>query len=327
MRVSNRRRRLEKNTSRNLIEIYERLRFAANVDEQTWLDIVRLTSTEYEKIRDGVKELPATTLAHVADGFHLNISSLVSGKIDYRAVSEQFRGNSSYVPERYMVGAFSKRLTVRNILNYLQETSGWRFADDVRRHIQIHPAALHDVDMPININAMLDIYRYLRTERNFKDRSFRAIGEHSAVTMLRRLQVENETPFAQTVQRILSQAKTMDQFWEIIVLELPTLFEKNCTYRILKLSKSKCLLVSVASAEAVEALKVKRVGSLEGCLVRAGICSTFPSYLGLRPSTVIETRCVHRGDSACIFEIDYSNTLDYVSNNFENKPLRRVLLN
>lgn len=103
----------------------------------------------------------------------------------------------------------------------------------------------------------------------------------------------------------LRPMKTPAKVYEHMTVDLISFFERNCTYTLTDLDENSCILESRSNRDVAEALRVRHLGSIDGCLQKAGVLSSAPGYIGLPYAHVNESSCVHRGDDVCRFEVNF----------------------
>jgi predicted hydrocarbon binding protein len=139
-----------------------------------------------------------------------------------------------------------------------------------------------------------DIMGFLKT-RGLSDSDVWFIGKNM-------IQFSRGSQFASELTSF-GRPKEMLEFY--LSLKLSSV-EKNNEYVLHYLDDEKCILRSYEREECQDIFKRLHVGCENRCLYRAGALSAATQYLGLPSSQVTETKCVHRGDQFCQFEINYS---------------------
>jgi len=82
-------------------------------------------------------------------------------------------------------------------------------------------------------------------------------------------------------------------------------FDKNVKYRLLRLNDDGCVGEFTPNADVCDSLNVHAPGSSDACLQRCGAITMLPAYAGLPIAQVVETSCIHRGDSSCRVEVRF----------------------
>jgi predicted hydrocarbon binding protein len=282
-------------TNLALLKNLEDARNRLELSKSDWAThYLRISEDDYEGILSQKKEFSAVHLFHLTEKLWINPSDFEKGTVDFDSLLQARQGKKGLNP-RYTVAAKSRKHTVINSLNFVEHHRGPHLRTAVNRHFQIQDDFWTQGHMDqINIRFIGDLFKFLR-DRGFTDRDFKHVGENSVLTLR-----------GTEIGHAFSKCGSAAGLYEMLIGELITRFEENCSYKISSLSRDRCVLESISNAEVAEAFGSKHTGSRETCLVRVGIFSSLPTYIGLNPATVHETHCVHRGDRRCRFLIDYS---------------------
>lgn len=281
-------------SAHSIYAVLEKARLQLDCTHSQWADVLELTLPDYARkyLVSRCGELPLFSLLSAVRRLDLSIESVLvkPNSLDFTALKEHVKGNQTYIPERYTSAAFSKKRSFVNSLNYIEKFRGYPTRNVVLRKLQIKEAALFDPDAPISINSMIDMYPHLRA-CGMQDAQIYHSGLYTMAT-------SKNSP----VGKALSKHKKTRDAYEHFFNELTVGIEKNCHYSLSKLEDDYMVVDSISRVDAAEAMKVKHIGSADGCLVRAGVMGGVPALIGNPFVTVVETKCVHRGDSICRFE-------------------------
>ncbi len=281
--------------SLRLARVLGRLRVGLEYDHSEWRDILQLGEDEYRSFRESKIDLPITALENVAEYLELSIEELYHGRVDIPTLAAHVKGDREVIPEKYLVAANSSRRSVLSTLDYVELSRGGLVRAQVLRRFQLKEAMFSDLNAPVNVRLGSDMAAWL-SRRGMAEAEFVRIGTlavrahrhsglHRALTGLSRSRSVYERVFDEHIVHI----------------------EKNCRYRILKMDDQRCVVESKTWNQVADALGVREVGSREICAHRLGFMSATPGLLGFRFGVVREPRCVHRGDPACLFEIEYAS--------------------
>ncbi len=280
--------------NRQLVVMFEKLRLALEYGPDQWREILELTKKEYEKVQGRRQDVPLHSLVTVAERLNLNLESFQSGRIDFPTVAAHHSGNLSYIPEKYLIAAKSRKRTIVNALNYVDTFIGWERRLFVMRDVQIHEPALVNLNENVNLNLARDVYGSLEKAGFGKDVFF-SIGAYSVITN-----------HGSALQKELSLLDTVLDIYEQTFEKHITFFEENCKYRIFEANSSVCVVDCYPNPDVSEALRVTKLGSKNICHGKRGIMASTPQYAGLGYAEVEETKCIHDGNPYCRFVIDYS---------------------
>ena len=278
----------------------ERLRVTLDLSHEKWAEMLGVTKKDYDQICSSKKEPSALTIMNLAEKLGLNFESIIQNKIDYAAVAARMSGNQNYIPEHFMVGALSKRRTSINVLDYVEDFHGWRTKLRLLREFNMSEAAFSNPDELISIQFLMNICEHL-IQNGHSPNELYAMGSYSVIT-------NQNSPIGQKLRSIVDLA----EIYEVTFTDLsPNYYDRNFNYRLLNLdwTNGRCSVEAAPSEEGKDALKTHRVGSKYLCMLRAGTFSSLVGYQYLPFSVVDEVSCIHRGDSACIYEIGFERAL------------------
>lgn len=265
-------------------------------------DIMSVSSQDLALLKKGKSTLNILQLASLATHLKVSIDNISECRIDFETLIQHKKGNLSYLPERYMLGAESRKSAIVNILNYLEIYYGAELKNTVMYYFQINDSIHHDLDGKVNVMLVMDIYDYLNT-RGFQDSDIYKIGVYMATTNKNSWLAEE-----------FSKCHSVKALYEYYMAELIKIIEKNNLYKIIKLTSTTCTFESHEHEHMLDLFKVKHLGNKNRCISRAGTLSAATQYLGLPSASVVEKTCVHDGDSVCTFEINFEHPEKHLSN-------------
>ena len=148
-------------------------------------------------------------------------------------------------------------------------------------------------DLFINMNFFTDICDTMKT-LGCEDESLFYMGQFSS-------SANRSSAFAKE----FSKLKGPKEVYENLVPVLGVHFEKNHLYAIKSLKSNLCEIESKPNEEVLDALKSNTLGSANSCSARRGVASSFALYHGDRDVTVEEVKCIHRGDTNCVYQVKW----------------------
>lgn len=277
------------------------LRDALDYSDPEWADYLGLSSSQYRKFRDGSWDLPVNALYSLSKNAKLDLKALLEGEINLSQLARENalkKASDFRLPDKYATSAFSKRLSSINILDCVEEFFGWRLRFQALKRLGISEAAFLDPNKRINIQFLADLCRVLK-ESGMNEKSITALGAHSVITYM-------DTPIGKQLARYKTLPSVYEKLFEDLIGKY---LERNFFYRLLSLSDTECVIEGRPNAELQEAFHTEKVGNQYFCMTKVGVASSVPGYLGLPFSKVKETKCIHRGDPACWFHVDYSSSI------------------
>jgi predicted hydrocarbon binding protein/predicted transcriptional regulator len=281
---------------RQIFRTLEKLRITVGYSHADWADALGLSKPQYASSYLSQKSVHLNNIQNLEPVINASVETIVSGQIDWNAVEAHKSGNHSYLPERYMTAAFSRKRTAVTMLNFSDRILGPHFTATLLRNLQIHRSALANPDEFVNVQLGNDILTYIKSY-NVGAGFIVGIGKNST-----------RTNRSSLLGKELSKEKSITRIYERMITELIHLYEKNCSYRLLSLDDNSCVIESKDNPDVAEALKVHHIGSAEICLYKQGILTAMPEYIECPSAVVQETHCVHHGDSSCRFAVDFSKS-------------------
>jgi len=274
------------------------IRSCLNIDHKQFAEALSLSFNQYQKI-GSLKQMPsAHSIINLADFLDLSYEKIMTGSIDFKALSRRYSGDSKAIPEKYMKAPRSKKRTSINVLDYLEQTYGWQTRQNALRHFQLSEEAIENPEEWINVLFLMDLCNYL-AQLGFSDKELFHMGGFSVMSNF-------DSELGQKYQRLESVKEIIQTCFEEFA---PIYYDKNVDYKIVKMTKNQAIIKAISNKEAKESLDLKEIGNTNYCKTKTGAFASFPAYIGLPYAHTSEVSCIHRGDSSCQYLIDfeYSN--------------------
>lgn len=283
------------NTPRTIWPTLNRIQLSLGFSYAQMADFCHLTLKRFLSLKAANKDLPLENAFFLCDHFNIGIEKLVTGNIDFIALVQQFTGNSGYVPERYLESANSKRRTVINILNYIENDFGWESKFRYLQRFQMSESMFLDADAPINLRYSVDLCNTLLKEARNPEVLLK-IGRNSVKT-------HKNSEMGKT----LSKARNLSELFEMMFPEvLEKYIEKNIRWKIISMGNNKCVLEGSPDHDIVGVLGKENVFASSGSYVREGFVSSIPGYLGYNHAPIKRLSCVSQGDTTTRFALDFN---------------------
>lgn len=107
------------------------------------------------------------------------------------------------------------------------------------------------------------------------------------------------------VAQLFAELSTVQQAYEFFFNDCMKLFEQNCFYNIKYADTEKMTVEYITNPHVAAESGVRHLGNEHVCELKVGLIANIPRYLGLPPSQITKTACVHKGDDICRLEIEY----------------------
>ncbi len=257
-------------------------------------DRLSLTEKRFQFLRSRKIQPSLYSVAQLIEQIGLSVERIVTGSIDYEALRSHAKGDLFYVPEKYMLAAFSKRRTSIHLLEYIENYFGWEMKKNILNHFQVTEAIFKDPDSQINFLFLSDFCNYF-THCGYSPALLPIMGAYSVVT--------NRNSSLGDLMASFGSPRNLHE--QVFVDLVGKSFDRNLDYRLTKLTADTCIVEANFTQELQDALKQKKLGNSHVCSIRAGSFSSLTGYLNLPFSTVVEESCIHRGDACCRYRISF----------------------
>jgi hypothetical protein len=238
-------------------------------------------------------EVPEKDLLRLAAELSLDPTNIAQGKIDFRTLSAHQNGSVNRLPERYAKGS-SRIRTSAHLFDRIETLFGWRARTAILRRCQVTEAVLGDLDREVNLRFLTDTLDEIR-KLGVTTTQFFKIGEQSLIR-------NYHSPLGELFR---ASRNTRDLYERCFLELIQKYYDKNTIYRILKLTAARAVIEARPSPDVCASLGEKTPGSHLVCLNKAGGFASLSGYRRLPFADVREVKCIHRGDPACRFEIDF----------------------
>jgi hypothetical protein len=281
-------------SSSTILDTLERIQVTLNFSSEQYLSILQLNQREYNRVLSGEHAVSSSLISRLAEQLDLCPNNILSGKIDFKALSAHFSGNPTLLPEKYAFAALSKRRTSIHLLNTIELNYGWRTRERVIRQLQVNESILSSPDAPISMRFPLDLFEIIQGLDPRKNIIFE-MGQGYV-----------STNFYSKLGEIYRGLSSPKKLYERTFPDLASIYyETNTIYRLMKLSEYHCVVEATPNPQLIEAFKTKRIGSLGACQQKLGAFASLPLYQSLPLAKIHETACIHKGDPSCLFYVDF----------------------
>lgn len=279
----------------NVFDNLERARLYLGFSHKKWADLHGLTAAEYERFYlKRSANLPFRCIIQISAALGILPEHLPKRDLlDLEALSRHIEGDLTYLPERYTVGAFGKRMTSATIFKEIEKRIGLAEVDLIMRYLQVKPQAFEFGDLLININFSTDLFRVLR-QRGIPPKFIQDLGARSSIATR-----------AHPIFSALRNSRTVAEVYERYVAENVRALERNAVYRLASVSDSMIVARASLNPEVAEALKSKHYGSADLCEFRTGLFGCIAEYGDFAPLDGTKTHCIYKGDSYCQWVAEY----------------------
>jgi hypothetical protein len=275
-----------------LWEVIHRIQVTLNYNDFQMANMLQLLPTELERARQQKKDLSIKSAMSLSKQLNIGFEALITNQIDYKALVQHQAGNVCFIPKRYQCSALSRRRTVVNLLNYIEQKFGWEKKISLLRRFQMNESMFLAPNESINLCFSVDlageIFKYQKQESTLIE-----MGIHAANT-------HRHSPIGTS----LSHARAVHEAFEMMFGGLLSEYvEKNFAWKLTKIHQYGCELEGRPNPDLKKDIPESYIQSQAGCLIRKGFIMSIPCYLNMPFATARKLSCVSQGDPSCRFEV------------------------
>ncbi|MBT3980224.1 MAG: hypothetical protein HOE90_02660 [Bacteriovoracaceae bacterium] len=271
----------------------KKFQFLAGWNDLEMARILQVGESEFKQILADKKKFPIFAFQEMLNVLNVDFNSAILDSVDYKFLLDSFEGNVDSLPKYFAKGAFGKKRTVINILDYIEENYGLVYKTSLLREFQLKEHHFSDPEAAINNNFITDLLGSLY-ERGHDLNEVSKMGEQSYYS--------NKHG---ALGKILSQFSTPQEVFACIVEEIIDRFDRNFDYEIHKMNGELCEIRVRSNSDVADILEKKNLGNLPLSVSKVGVMSTFPMYAGFPKASVNLSKSIHLGDSYCSYHINF----------------------
>lgn len=273
-----------------------KIQTSLNIDGVEMAMILRLTHSDFQKLRNQKKEPNVRSAMALCEHLNVGFERLMTGDIDYPALYQQYHGNKSYIPERYLVGAQGKRRIAADYLTRIEKLLGWQRRIQLMRHLQVNETFFSNPDDNINLNLTTDILQWVLSEY----RNEGLLSEMGSGIV----QAQCHGP----IGKALGKTRNLQELYEMLTSEiLGKYWEKNYLWHVHSITSENIIVRGHPNPEILGVVPDAVIKNYSTCVLRKGIMGAIPTFLGYPAQQAQKTKCVAKGDPFCEFHLDLNH--------------------
>ncbi len=281
-------------------DFVRKIQFLLNENDDSMSLYFEYSTNDFVKVMNSGKSFRLYNYQKFLDVMNVDLESVLNDTVDFKTILFQMHKDMYYFPEIYTLSANGKKRTVINILDYIEKIMGATYKTLLLRKFQLRPYHLSNPDELINNNFIVDLLDVLK-KNGFTEEQILKTGEESYYS--------NKNS---DVGRIFAKYKTPSKLIPGIFEEHIDYYDRNFTYKIIKLNDNSCQLEVSQNNEVAESLGKTKIGSTLLSLYKAGVMTSFPKYIVLPNAEVKLVRCAHQNAPACRYEMKFFKQLQPV---------------
>lgn len=274
--------------------VLRRIQMTLGLPDSDFAGVLELREREFERLGAHRAEPPLRSLEALSHRLNVSLDAILDGDIDYRVLRARFLGRPQELPEKYLIGAASRRRTVVNVLDFVEREFGWISRTRILRRFQVDEAALLAEDSLINARLSTEICAWLGSWWDAPD-VFRRMGMNS-------LRLNRKGPFGVE----LAAARDVHELFEMCFPDLIARhIENNFNWRLRARNTDRIVVRGAPNPAAYQLTAGKLILRSQICQVRQGYIASLPLYLNLPAARVRKISCVYAGDSGCDYDVEF----------------------
>jgi hypothetical protein len=229
-------------------------------------------------------DVPAHCILLLAEGLELDPGDLSFGRIDYDALSRHLKGETHYIPQKYMGDGNLSRLFLASLIEYSDTHIDPIISDILLRKIQIRRQAFQQYYEKNSILLLQNALDFFELIGHPSETYFQMGAYFSSFAKSHLLEPKNY------------QNLSISEVYDYLIRSfLPPLI-RSWDIHLEKLTSVSCRIRIVSET---------KVGNKKLCLWRSGLFASIPEILGLPRAGTQESSCIHSGDPECEHEMNF----------------------
>ena len=199
--------------------------------------------------------------------------------------------------ERYSVANYSKTRQTVNVLDYITRTRGERAKINLLRKFQLSEDFILNGHHNVNALLLTDITKYLADTYHLPNSEFLEIGRMTPFTSMNNdLQLE------------LINKNNIYEILDYFFAELAQRFDKNFTYKIIKVLNDYAIIEAQPNKPVIEELEITpyQFGNEQTCMTRMGVISSITWFKFKQFANIEKMASVYQGDTTNLYKFDIS---------------------
>jgi hypothetical protein len=277
-----------------MISFITNVQATLNLNDENLGERFGLSGADLKDVREGRSTLKAINLIMGTDSFNVSIDAILEDQVDFLFLGKQFLNGDQFLPEKYSIGAFGKKRSVTNILDYIEKKHGLVEKALLLRKFQLCLNHFDNNDEMINNSFIVDLMNEI-SKRGYSRQDIIEMGENSYICNKDNL-----------LGMSLKKRKTSKELLEYIFQEAIVHFDKNYHYKIHQLTEDFCEVRLFQNQDVLDALKIPKMGSPLVSLMKQGVINSFPRYIGNVDFKTTIVKSIYNNDEYCSYQINYS---------------------
>ncbi|MBP9674406.1 MAG: hypothetical protein KBD63_04860 [Bacteriovoracaceae bacterium] len=275
----------------DLWQLLSQIQEALSLQDSEMADRFGLSFSDFSVLKTK-KRAPDLIATHsFCDELNISPMRLIRGQIDLKTVQEHFKGNHSYIPEKYRLLSELGLMSLEQILNELGKLKGEVVLQEALKFLQITPD-IFKKDQKVNLTITTEVLNYLASTRLNND-DFITLGKNVLGNC-----IEKET--VRKLSDFIEPHKVYESYFQMLNAQ-------TWVYEIEQSSSEAFVFRTKPRQDLADALGLRNYGSPILCSsYREGLLKGILLLMGKFIEPVIEkTHCIHKNDGFCRYKMNF----------------------
>jgi len=273
----------------DLWQLLSQIQEALSLQDSEMADRFGLSFSDFSVLKAKKRAPDLMATQSLCDELNISPMRLIRGQIDLRAVQEHFKGNHSYIPEKYRLLSELGLMSLEQILNELGKLKGEVVLQEALKFLQITPD-IFKKDQNVNLSITTELLNYLASTR-LNEADFINLGKNVVYLL------------PETIQKL----STLNAPHKVYESYFQMLNAQTWVYEIEQSSSEAFIFRTKPRQDLADALGLRNYGSPILCSsYREGLLKGISLLIGNFREPVIEkTHCIHKNDGFCRYKMNF----------------------
>ena len=276
--------------NQNIGAALRKLRKTAGISQEVLAKFLGLHQAALSRIEQGQQSLVPAQLDFLAHYFGIEISSLITGQINFWQVAERF-GRSPPIPVRYQEHLHSKVRELLPLLSFYRHVLGEEETHTLLSKLSLESISYLSPDHRISSHCYLDLLRNALKQKIL-----------TPATLPQFIQQTKNRDLHDVLDPLYASHQSSIKLVQSYVLN-SHFYEENFNFDLQDVKPKGFTILMSPNAHMHEIGYQDPILKDFLCHSKKKIISLFPEYIGAAPLTVTEKECHFKGSRQCIYKI------------------------
>lgn len=266
--------------------IVGRIQEAISADDEDLSELLEISRRRFKTARSCNRDIPLPAAGNLCQKLNIDVEDFIDESFDYNALVEQYKGNTLFVPPKYLEGAYITISDYKRIFNYIDSYYKKPISKLILRYLQTTEESLSS-------NRLINI-KFATECMGFMEKSglpFIDLFKMGVDLTFELLKKEDFEPF--------EQEKNLADFFYKTLNSYPSKFSWDHSFE--NLTNSGFTL----NSKPKEKISKEELHIDSGfCLYRKGVLTALPLGIQGKTCQMRKISCIYSGDSSCSYAVE-----------------------